>query len=355
MTIWVMSKSFDKRVRDENGHMHVTRSIITRGVVSDYLASEIEGSAERGYQPNDRIAIYRDPAELKKSIDSFNSIPLLRRHVWSTADEPQKDDIIGVVTNPAMDGNDLMADLTFWSAEDGIDPVVSGDREELSCGYARDIDWTPGEIGGLHYVARMYNVRGNHCASVVNGRVTGARVADEKPAEFSMSDKLKFPRIIAALQVALGLKPEQTVALDTAFAAELSEKGEPVVKSEDELVAEKAALDAKAKKDKEDAEKASCDAIKVAVDSAVASIHALYAAREAVAPKVGVTALDSAEATYRFALGKSGATHEGVSADALPALWEATVKVSKPAQDAAIVEQFDMSKVFPGSSYIRKG
>jgi hypothetical protein len=349
-----MRYSLDRRVRDENGHMHVAGSVITSGVVSNYLASEVEGSTERGYTSHDLIPIYRDPAELKKAIDSANSIPLLRRHIMVSADDPQKDDIIGVVTNPSMDGSDMVADLTFWSAEDGIDPVVSGEQAELSCGYTRDLDWTPGEVDGLHYVARMTNIKFNHCATVIRGRVSGARVADEKPAEFSMSDKLKFPRIMAALQAALGLKPEHAAAVDSALAVELAEKVDP-----EAVAAElKAAADAKTAEDTKLAEQAAAQdaVIKSAVDSAVASVHALYAAREAVSVKVGVTALDSAEATYRFALDKSGADHSKIAADALPALWEATVKVPAKSLDIAPeVTDFDLSKLFPGSTYIRKG
>lgn len=337
--------------------MHVARSVITSGVVSNYLASEIEGSAERGYAPTDLIPIYRDPAELQKALDSADSIPLLRRHIMVSADEPQKPDIIGVLTRPAMDGKDMIADLTFWSAEDGIDPVNSGEQSELSCGYTRDLDWTPGEADGLRYVARMIRIKFNHCAIVPRGRVPGARVADEKPAELSMTEKLKFPRIVAALQAAFGLKPEHALAVDSALIAELPAPVEPVVEKTAEQIAAEAA---EAKAQSEAVEKAASDALKSAVDAAVADtekrIHALYAAREAVAPKVGATSLDSAEATYRFALEKSGAPHTGVAADALPALWEATLKVSKAAEDSLpIVGDLDMHAIFPGTSYIRKG
>lgn len=354
-----MHHSQDKRVRDTNGYMHVAKSVITRGVVSDYLASEIEGSAERGYQPNDRIPIYRDPAELRKAIDSFGSIPLLRRHVMVSADDPQKDDIIGSVTNPTMDGTDMKGDLTFWSAEDGIDLVNDG-KEDLSCGYTRDLDWTPGiSADGLRYVARMFNIKFNHCANVDQGRVPGARVADEKPPEFSMSDKFKFPRVIAALQTALGLKPDQALAVDSAFHMDLhtAEVAKPDEKTPEQLAAEKVAQDQAAELAAA-AAKAELDAtVKAAVDSAVAGVHALYAAREAVSTKVGVTSLDSAEATYRFALDKSGVSLEGVSADALPALWDATVKVQTAASkdSAPSADDFDLLKVFPGTSYIRKG
>lgn len=333
--------------------MHVAGSVITSGVVSNYLAAEIEGSTDRGYAPNDLIPIYRDPAELEKALDSFRDIPLLRRHIWVSADEPQKDDIVGVVTNPSLDGGDMVANLTFWSAADGIDPVESEEKVELSCGYLRDIDWTPGEVDGLQYAARFFNIRGNHVAIVSRGRVTGARVADELPVELSMSDKLKFPRIIAALQTALGLKPEQALAVDSALVAELPEAPAPVV----EKTAEQLAAEATEKTAADEAEKkARENEVKAAVDAAVAATHALYAAREAVAEKVGVTSLDSAEATYRFALEKTGASHAGVAADALPALWQATVKVPEgSAKDSAFdLPELDINKLF-SVSHIRKG
>lgn len=350
-----MSLILDRRIRDTNGHMHVADCVITRGIVSQYVAHELDGAVDRGYQPNDMVSVYRDPDALKLGLDSFRDIPLMRRHIIVSANEPQKDDIIGTVSNPRMNGDDLLADLTFWSAEDGIDPVMSDEVDNLSCGYGYGLDWTPGEVNGLRYVASMNRISANHLALVSKGRVPGARVADQKPSESVMTDKSKFPRIIAALATALGLKPEQTLAIDTALNAELG--GETAIedpkvaadKAEaDRLVADQAAKDAA---DKVEADKVAQDAaVKVAVDTAVANTHALYAAREAVSNKVGVTALDSAEATYRFALDKSGVTHAALAADTLPALWEATNKPA--AQDAALLA-VDVSNVF--SSHIRKG
>lgn len=364
--------AYDRRTRDENGHMHVAKSIITRGIISEYLASEMPGAIERGYAPDQLIRIYRDPAELAKGLDSFKDIPLLRRHVMVSAVDPQKDDIAGVVSNPVMDGIDMRADVTLWTAEDGIDLVTSGEQEELSCGYTFDLDWTEGDAEGLRYVARMFNIKGNHCALVHRGRVPGARVADQQP-ESVMSSKSKFP-LFASIVALLGLKPEQVTALDAAIEADAKDAfPEPKDKkkskkkmgaeaeseeeeeseaedSEDLEAADKAAKDAadKTAKEAKDAE------IKTAVDAAIKATHDLYAARDAVADKVGVTALDSAEATYRFALDKAGVAHAGVAADALPVLWTAsnTKSDSAPAQDSAAL---DMISIFPGLSLIRKG
>jgi hypothetical protein len=355
-----MSIALDRRVRDENGHMHVADSIITRGIVSDYLAAELQGAIERGYAPDALVPVYRDPDELSKALDSAESIPLMRRHIVVSADNPQKDDIIGVVTKPRMHGTDMLGDITIWSAEDGIDPVLSGEQEELSCGYLYDLDWTPGVVDGLRYVARMYKIKFNHCATVSRGRVPGARVADQLPSELSMSDKLKFPRIAAALQAILGLKPEQTVALDTALDAELTVEQPaavaPVTVSDEDKakteVEAKAAFDAAVSTAVEEKLATLVDA---AVSQAKTEIHALYAAREAVSDKVGVTALDSAEATYRFALDQASVDHKDVASDALPALWEASNKAPAHTVADQAPESFDLSKIFPGLSLTRKG
>lgn len=93
------------------------------------------------------------------------------------------------------------------------------------------------------------------------------------------------------------------------------------------------------------------DAQKMANDAAQGVI-ATFKAREAVAPKVGVVNLDSAEAIYRFAMDKSDIDHKDIAADALPALWEAVQK-AKPAiaQDAKPAS--NVRDLFP--THIRKG
>lgn len=346
----------DRRVRDSNGHMHVADCVITRGIVSDYLATELPGAIERGYKPFDKILVYRDPAELKKGLDSFKDVPLMRNHHVVSGDDPQKQHIIGTVSNPRMVGDDIVGDLTFWSEVDGIDLVLDEDIDNLSAGYSSEIDWTPGEHNGLHYVARFHTINANHVALVDRGRVPGARVADQNPSEPVMTEKSKFPKILAALATIFSLKPEQTSVLDSALTDELGgteEAPAPAITEPTEaekaeaarLANEKAIADAAA------AEQAVEGRIKAAVDAAVKEVHALYAAREAVAEKVGITALDSAEATYRFALDKSGVDHKSIVADALPALWTATNKLK--VQDSRPESTVDFSNAF--SSHIRKG
>ncbi len=347
-----MNLALDRRVRDTNGHMHVADCVITRGIVSQYLARELDGAVERGYDPNDLVPVYRDPSELKLGLDSFKDIPLMGMHVVSTAENPEKEHIIGTISNPRMVGDDMRGDLTFWSAHDGIDLVLSETKDNLSAGYGFELDWTSGEHNGLHYVARMHTINANHVALVDRGRVPGARVADQKPSEPVMTKVSKYSKFLTALAAVFSLKPEQVTALDTALNDDVGgteEIIEPVVDvaavaEAERLAAEKIAADEANAKAAIEADK------KQAVDEAVATVHALYKARDAVSSKVGVTALDSAEATYRFALDKSGVTHAAIVADALPALWEATNKLV--AQDAAPL-LIDVPNVF--NTHIRKG
>ena len=380
---WILSKPpwypigmqycFDKRTFDNNGHMHVSDCRITAASVDEYLGSEVDGSAEHGFGPLDRIRIYRDAAELEKALSSFDSVPLLIVHELTTAADPKKDLIVGTVSNPRFGPPFVRADLTFWD-QAGIDLVISKEQADLSAGYARDLDWTPGiSPDGLQYDARMFNIKCNHVAIVRNGRVAGAIVAD-KAIEESMFDKLKFPKIVAAILGLVGAerKEETALALDAALDSELMEAPEIVhakkkkkgaqvnpessevtQDEEEKKAAEKAEAEKKAAMDAAIAEGVE-KVVKERVDAAVAATHALYAAKEAVSPVVGDVSLDSAEKVYRFALEKAGVDHANVAADGLGPLWESSQKKPSVSFDSGAAP-LDGSSLFPGLSFIRKG
>lgn len=102
---------------------------------------------------------------------------------------------------------------------------------------------------------------------------------------------------------------------------------------------------------------AKADADKIAQDAATtarAEVHALYKARTAVEATVGVVAMDSAEAVYRFALDHLKVDHKATKADGLPALYEASAKAATaPVVAADKAVSFDPSIL--GLSHIRKG
>lgn len=365
---------FDRRTIDSNGHLHVPNCRVTKASVDKYLGTETGGSSVRGFHAMDMISIYRDEKELIKSLSSFDTVPLMVEHVITTADDPKKDLLVGAATNPRWEAPYVIMDLTIWD-QAGIDLIESKEQAELSAGYSRDLDWTPGKSpDGLQFDARMFNIKCNHVALVRKGRVDGAVVADKAP-EVSMFDKLKFPKIVAALFSALSITPkaESALALDAALESEISidAKKEPVIEPVKELTEDEKVAKAKKEKDDSDAaEKAknekvaaeACamdakisDAVTAAVTAAEARIHGVYAAKVAVEEVVGDVSLDSAEKIYRFALTKVGVEHEAITADALPALWTSSQKPSNVSLDAARHEPFDIAKLFPGLALIRKG
>ncbi|MGH9640856.1 MAG: hypothetical protein ACRD3Q_00375, partial [Terriglobales bacterium] len=103
-------------------------------------------------------------------------------------------------------------------------------------------------------------------------------------------------------------------------------------------------------------------AIRVASDAAegaaVKRVEALYAARKAVEPVVGVVAFDSADQVYEFALKHLKIDIAGVHPSAYPTLLSIARKASAPparvAMDAAAVEHSAVT-VFPGLKRIRNG
>lgn len=173
---------------------------------------------------------------------------------------------------------------------------------------------------------------------------------------------MKRPKIFSVLSDILSTlaKPEQLTALDAALDEELP-------KAEDEFPPKKKDDDEDEKKKKEGASDAAIttavaaatagmvtreDAQKMANDAAQGVI-ATFKAREAVAPKVGIVNLDTAEAVYRFALDKSGIDHKAIAADSLPALWEAMQKATPVIAQDKSTATTNVRDLFP--THIRKG
>lgn len=398
------------RRTDADGHLHVEMTNISKANVCPYYGREIPDHVALGLDPNRVYRLYRDPAELKTAADSFAGKPLLLHHIPVTADEPATELVVGTIgTDVAFDGTYLRAPISVWTRE-AIEVVESGEQRELSCGYRYRADMTPGRTpAGVAYDGVMRDIKGNHVALVAEGRAgPDVVVADHVPQGFS---KMKFPKLVAALASLFGTPPaaEQLVALDAALDADLDDKaamdaltdedraaacdafatkeGKEKDKLTDEDKAEaykRAAADKKGKaKDKSPAAPegaADAASVQLAVDAAVAEaikdkvtkadadrlaldaataaraeVHALYGARKAVEPTVGIVALDSAEQVYRFALDHLKVEHKDIPATALPALYEASAKTAAQpaplAQDNAVA--FDPSIL--GLSHIRKG
>lgn len=335
--------AFDRasaRSYDANGHLIVDSTVITKAAVNPYYGKEIPDYESLGLDPEKIYNMLRDPAELEKGMHTLGEKQLLIKHIFVSADEPQKESIAGTIgSNLEMVGNDVKGSLTVWDKE-AINLIESGKLAELSASYFYDPVMKSGTFNGQAYDGIMTNIRGNHVALVERGRIgRDALVADALPKLMELNMKLKkgaaakVNLAAKAILVAKGLAADADLTPDeikelitvvaeniepTAEDTEEAEKLEGAEDEDEEEVAEDEGEDEPEKEvakdtDEPEVKKAAMDAaIKQAENKAVQRVTQLFEARELVKPLVGVVAMDSAEAVLKHALKKSGIDSDGV-------------------------------------------
>ena len=337
--------AFDKasaRHYDDNGFLIVDSTVITKAAVNPYYGKEIPGYESLGLDPEKIYNMLRDPAELEKGMHTLGEKQLLIKHIFVSADEPQKESIAGTIgSNLEMAGDDVKGSLTVWDKE-AINLIESGKLAELSASYFYDPVMKSGTFNGQSYDGIMTNIRGNHVALVERGRIgRDALVADALPKLMELNMKLKkgaaakVNLAAKAILVAKGLAadadltPDEIKELITVVAENIettaadTEEAEKLEGAEDEDEEEKAAEDedeTETADDEDEAEKAEPEVKKAAMDAAIKQaenkavqrVTQLFEARELVKPLVGVVAMDSAEAVLKHALKKSGIDSDGV-------------------------------------------
>jgi uncharacterized protein len=126
---------------------------------------------------------------LRASVESFENLPLMDDHIATSAQEPQKQQIVGVVSNVRWKAPNLIADLAIWDAG-AIARVRDGSQRGISCGYRFRCMRRPGTVDGKKFELRMVDIIGNHVALVSVPRVENATVADSAPRAFGALDTL---------------------------------------------------------------------------------------------------------------------------------------------------------------------
>jgi hypothetical protein len=176
-----------KRTIDENGHLHVAESNLTKSTVSPYFGEEIPEAEKLGLDPKKKYHLLRARDELEKpeTIASFNGKPVLFQHKMATAvDFPTALTIGATGTDAKYEHPYLKNSLSIWP-EYASQAVEDGDKSQLSAGYSYDADMTPGVYDGTPYDGVMRNIRGQHIAIVHEGR-SGP---DVRVADSSVEDK----------------------------------------------------------------------------------------------------------------------------------------------------------------------
>jgi hypothetical protein len=166
-----MDRAPTARTKDPiNGWLHVKDCRISKANVCPYLGREIPNSEGLGLEPDRVYYLYRDAAALEAAAKSFERAPLMLHHVAVTADRPNKDKIIGAISNIRWQAPYLIADLTVWDGE-GIEAIESETQCELSPGYHYTPEMNSGVApDGDRYDGRMLNIFANHLAIVDTGR-----------------------------------------------------------------------------------------------------------------------------------------------------------------------------------------
>lgn len=220
--------AFDRqsvRSYDADGRLHVALTNISKANVSPYYGSEIPGFVQLALDPARIYKLWRDPAELEKGAATFRNLPVLRRHIQVSADEPSKEDVVGSIgSDVVFNAPYLCASICIWDAE-AIAGVESGQIAELSPAYRYIPEMTPGTTpDGEAYDGRMTNILGNHLATVEIGR-TGydVVVADSAPLPPKQeTPAMKPTKLGLALKAALSAASPK-IAQDSSLGALVGE------------------------------------------------------------------------------------------------------------------------------------
>lgn len=200
--------AFDRasvRTVDAYGRMHVEITNISKAAVNPYRGSEIPDWEGLGLDPNRIYFLLRDPEELARAAPTFNNIQLLYIHTPVSANEPQKEVVVGSTgTDAAFEAPYLKNSLAVWDAV-AIAGIDSREQHELSSAYGYRADMTPGVYQGVPYDGVMRDIRGNHVALVEVGRAgPDVVVGDSNTLKPSENPKMKYSK--TAIAVAAGLR-----------------------------------------------------------------------------------------------------------------------------------------------------
>jgi hypothetical protein len=213
------------RVEDINGWFEVLRQPVSMAGVYDYLGEKLEGAPD----PGKTYRVLRSPEELDdpEFKDSCRLLPWVDEHSGLLGPEelnalPAEEKGIGGVTGERVEfdkkTNTLYINVKCYS--EAQRNLIDAGKIELSLGYRCRYIWKAGVWNGEHYDAIQCQLRGNHLATVTEGRM-GPLVAVLDSIDIkgnkAMDEELK--KMLAAIMLRLdkldgGDKPEVEVVED---------------------------------------------------------------------------------------------------------------------------------------------
>lgn len=160
------------RVIDTNGWAEIRANPLSKVGVFPYLGRSI------GAPDPDRVyMVYRPEEELADPacIESFRLLPWVDEHEMLGDEEtgytaPEKKGIQGVIGEDVYyEDGVLKGNLKIFS--ESLAALIHSGKRELSAGYRCKYEFTNGQYNGQRYEAIQRTIRGNHLASVKEGRM----------------------------------------------------------------------------------------------------------------------------------------------------------------------------------------
>lgn len=349
---------------DSNGWFEVKDNPLSRVGVFEYLGKQVSPDL-----PPDKVfKVFHPPEELSspETIESFKLVPWVAGHTMlgDVGGVAAEDKGIGGVTGEQIYFKDgvLYGNLKMFS-KSHADLVNQKGFKELSLGYTSTCEYAPGVYDGEEYQYVRRNFRGNHLATVPEGRMGKIvsvldSVTPEKGTIMEVKEEVTLPDVST-------LTVEQLMALVKAIApkikeagklAELLGAGEGEAKTEEEVKVETSdedeeKVEAEVKTEDSDAVKtadADDEEKRIAVeDAAMKRAFVALSNRDKMARQAGavVGTFDASNMTERecaaYVLKKVGLTaakgHEVTAANA----YLAGVNKAKPAQAVATTDAAD--------------
>jgi hypothetical protein len=164
------------RVEDINGWFEVLRQPVSIAGVYDYLGEKLDGAPD----PDKTYKVLRSPAELSDPdfMDSCRLLPWVDEHSGLLGPEelnalPAEEKGIGGTTGERVefDKNDNTLYINVKCYSEAQRDLIDSGKIELSLGYRCRYIWKPGVWNGEHYDAIQCQLRGNHLATVTEGRM----------------------------------------------------------------------------------------------------------------------------------------------------------------------------------------
>lgn len=178
---------------DVNGWPEIKGNPISKAGIFEYLGSTINAP-----EPDRIYRVYRPSSELSDPacIESFKLLPWIIEHeMLGDGETPaERKGIQGVIGEDVFfDDGYLKGNIKVFS--DHLSRLIESGMKELSLGYKCNYEFTSGSVNGQPYDAIQTDIRGNHIATVEEGRMgPDVAVMDKAIITFDSAEFLNMAR-----------------------------------------------------------------------------------------------------------------------------------------------------------------